>query len=122
FGRNSLRNRLRAFKLRAGIEKTALLAAVQFKSALGTLPLWIESRRQNSATVGTSRSRHCSNHPRRPRPELIRRTRPTLRRLPVMISFFSVVLFRIAITAMAILTIHKRLHPPILADGYKNLR
>ena len=117
--RNALRNRLRAFKLRSRIEKSALFAAMQFRLALRTLPVGIEPRRQHGPAAGAPPARHRAHHPRRARPELVRSPRPALRRLPVVTFvsfFFLVVLFRVSIPAVAVLTVHKRLRPSVLTD------
>ena len=71
FGRDAFRDRLGAFKLRAGIEKAALFAAVQFELALGTRALGIESRSENGAAIGTSRARDGAHHARCAGAELV---------------------------------------------------
>src|SRR5271154_2259002 len=117
--RNALRNWLCAFRLRPGIEKPALLAAMQFRLALRTLPVGIEPRREHRAAIRATPARDRADHPRRARPELVRSPRPPLRRgsgVPPVSFFFLVVLFRVSIPAVAVLTVHKRLRPPVLTD------
>ena len=52
FGRDAFLNRLSAFELRPGIEKAALLTAMQFGLALGTRSAGIESGRNVSQEIG----------------------------------------------------------------------
>jgi hypothetical protein len=113
-GRDAVRNRLRALKLSAAVEEPALLATVQFKGALGTLTFGIKAAGEHGATVGAAGARDGADHAGRARAELIG-TRTTLRRLAVMRAVFLILLFRVAITAVIILSIHKRLHKPELA-------
>ena len=113
-GRDAVGNRLRALKLRAAVEETALLATMQFKSALGTLTFGIKAAGEHGTAIGATRACNGANHARRARTELIG-ARTTLRRLAVMRAVFLVLLFRVAITAVIILSIHKRLHTPELA-------
>ena len=75
-GRDALLDGLGALELRAGIEKTALLAAVQFGLALGTRPVGIEPRSEDGAAIGTARARDRADHARSARAELIGATRP----------------------------------------------
>src|SRR5258705_11512431 len=53
FGRDALLDRLSAFELRAGIEKAALLTAMQFGLTLGACSVGIESGSEDGAAVGT---------------------------------------------------------------------
>src|SRR5713226_1047956 len=71
FGCNALRNRLRAFKLRAAVEEAALFATVQLESALGTLAIGVEAAGEHRAAIGTARAGHGADHARRSRTELI---------------------------------------------------
>jgi hypothetical protein len=64
-------NRLRAFKLRAGIEVYALFAAVKLVSAPSTNSRRHKSRWQNISTSPAPRSQHRANHPRRARTYLL---------------------------------------------------
>jgi hypothetical protein len=106
FGRNALRNRLRAFKLRARIEKAALLAAVKFGIALGTCAAGIEAGDEDGATIGAAGARDGTDHAGSTRAEMIVLSAGTsLGRL----AFWAGLLFfiGIAITAMTVLAIHK---------------
>jgi hypothetical protein len=120
FGRDALFNRLRAFELRARIEKAALLAAMQFELALGALPVGIEAGSQDGAAIGTARASDGSDHARGARTELIGTTRTARRRLLFVRTLALLTFLRIAVTAMTILAIHKHLRPPALTDcnGY----
>ena len=109
--RDAVWNRLRALKLSAAVEEPALLATVQFKSALGTLTVRIKATREDSAAIGATRARDGANHARRARAELIG-TRTALRRLAVMRAVFLILFFRVAIAAVIILSIHKNLRTP----------
>src|SRR5260370_21214672 len=62
FGGDAFRDWLSAFELRAGIEEAALLAAVQFGLALGTLPVGIESRSEDGAAIGAAGARDRADH------------------------------------------------------------
>src|SRR5580700_2050499 len=59
---DALGDRLRAFKLLAGIEVNALFAAVQLGVATRTLTIRIEARHQHRAATGTARPHHGSHH------------------------------------------------------------
>jgi len=109
FGGNALRDGLGALKLRAAIEEAALLAAMQLKIALGAGAAGVETVGEHRAAIGAATPRHRADHARRPRTELIR-ARTALRRLAVVRPFFLFALFCIAVTAVTILAIHKRLH------------
>jgi len=118
--RNAFRNRLRAFKLRSGIEEAALLAAMQFLLAFWTCSVGVEARRQYRPAIRAARARHRSDHAGRSWPELIRAARPARGWLAVVRFFFFLVFFRVAVPAVAVLSIHKRLRPPVSTDcnGY----
>src|SRR5882672_4652013 len=64
FGRNAIRDRLRTFKLRAGVEEAALLAAVKLEIALGTLTVGIETRSEHRAAIGTTCACNGADHAR----------------------------------------------------------
>ena len=64
-------DRLGAFELRAGIEKAALLAAMQFGLTLGTGSPGIESGSEDGAAIGTARARDGADHAGSARAELI---------------------------------------------------
>jgi len=116
FRSNTCRDGLCALKLRARIEKPALFAAMQLKSAFRAFPIGVKSRNQHRPAIGTARPGHRPHHARRPRPKVVRSsTRSALRRLAIW-SFFFFVLFRVAIAAVAVLAIHKRLRPSVSTD------
>jgi len=89
---------------------------MQLEIALGTLSIGIESGGEDGAAVGTSGPGYGANHARRSGSELVGAARPALRRLAVVLPLFLVVFFRIAVPAMAILSVHKRLRPSDLTD------
>ena len=108
FGSDAFGNRLCPFKLRTGIEETALFAAVQFRVALGAGATGVEARGEDSSTIGAPRTGYRADHARRARAEMIvLSARTALRRL----AFGAGLLFlvAIAIAAMAVLTIHRYL-------------
>lgn len=107
--RDALGNRLRALELGAAVEEPALFAAVQLKIALGTLSTGIEARDKYRAAVRAPRPGDRADHAGCARAEMIVRARPALGRFAVMRPLFLFLLFRIAVAAMAILAIHKRL-------------
>ncbi len=114
FGSDPFGDGLRALELGAGIEEATLLAAVKLKLALRTLAVRVEARSENCATIGASASRNGANHARRARAELIG-ARTALRRLAFVL-FFLIAFFRVAIAAMTVLSIHKRLRPDAMPD------
>jgi hypothetical protein len=116
FGSDPLRDGLGAFELRAGIEEAALLATVQFKLALGAFAVGIESGGEDSAAIGAATARDRADHARGARAELIR-ARAALRRLAIVPLFSFFAFFRVAITAVTVLSIHKRLRPDELPDN-----
>jgi hypothetical protein len=118
FGRDAFLDWLGALELRTGIEEAALFAAMQFGLALGTCAVGIESRSEDGAAIGTSRARNGTNHARRAWAELISAAGPAGRGLAVMGFVFCLVFFRVAVTAVAVLSIHKRLRPPVSTDCY----
>jgi hypothetical protein len=113
-GSDAFWNGLGALELGAGIEEAALLATVKFELALGTLAVGVEAGGQDGAAIGASAAGYCANHARGARAELIR-ARTALRRLAVVLfSFFA--FFRVAVSAMTVLSIHKRLRPDAMPD------
>ena len=100
FGRDAFLDWLGAFKLCAGIEKAALLAAVQCKLALGTRAIGIEPWGQHGATIGTSCAGDRADHAGGTGAELIGATRPAGRRLAVVGFVFFFVFFRVPVTAL----------------------
>ena len=118
FRRNTRGYRLRAFELRARVEEPALFATVQFKIALRTFPVRIESGRQHRAAIRAARARHGADHPRRARSKMIGSSARAALRRPAISVFFlvSFLFFRFSIAAVAVLAIHKRLRPPVTTD------
>jgi len=87
---------------------------VKFKLALGALAVGVEARGKDSAAVGTTTACDGADHTRGSRAELIG-ARATLWRLAlVLLSFFA--FFGVAIPAMSVLSIHKRLRPDAMPD------
>ena len=113
-GSDAFGDGLRALELGAGIEEAALFAAVKLKLAFGTLAVGVEAGGKNGAAVGTAAARDCADHSWRARAELIG-ARTALRRLPLML-FFLIAFFRVAVAAMTVLSIHKRLRPDAMPD------
>jgi hypothetical protein len=120
FGRDALGDGLRTLELRSGVEETALLATVQFHLAFGAFSVGIEAGGENRAAVGTADPSYGADHARGARAELIG-ARPALRRLAIMavtaarlVFFF--LLLRVAIAAMTVLSVHKRLRPSVPTD------
>jgi hypothetical protein len=105
-GSDALGNGLGAFKLRAAVEEAALFATVQLEIALGALAVRVKAAGEHGAAIGTARAGHGANHARGARAELIG-ARTALRRLAVVRPFLLVLLFRVAIPAVTILSIHK---------------
>jgi hypothetical protein len=106
FGSDALWNRLRALKLRAGIEEAALLAAVEFGVALGAGAAGVKAGYQNRATIGAAGTGDGADHSGSARTEMIvLSARTSLRWL----AFWAGLLFfiGIAIPAMTVLAIHK---------------
>ena len=108
FWSDAFGNRLRTFKLRAGIKEAALFAAVEFGVALGAGAAGVEAGSQDRSTIGAARSGDRADHARSARAEMIVLSAGTaLGRL----AFGTGLLFfvAIAIAAMAVLTIHRYL-------------
>jgi hypothetical protein len=96
---------LHTFKLRAGIEKAALFAAVEFGVAFRAGAVGVEARGENRAAIGAAGTSDGANHAGSAGAEMIVLSAGTaLRRL----AFWAGLLFffGIAVTAMAILAIH----------------
>jgi len=113
-GSDALGDGLRALELCAGIEETTLLATVELKLALGTLAVGVEARGEDSAAVGTAAACNGADHAWRAGPKLIGAW-TALRRFAVVLFFF-VAFFRVAVAAMTVLSIHKRLRPDAMPD------
>ena len=114
-GGDALWDGLGALELGAGIEEAALLTTVKFKLALGTLPVGVETGGEDCAAIGASAARDGADHARGTRAKLIG-ARTALRRLAVVTLFSFFAFFRVAVTAMTVLSIHKRLRPDALPD------
>jgi len=113
-GGDTFRNGLCALELGAGVEEPALLTTVKFKLALGTLTVGIEASGQDCSAIGTSSAGDRADHARRTRAKLIG-AGTALRRLAlVLFSLFA--FFRVAVAAMTVLSIHKRLRPDAMPD------
>jgi hypothetical protein len=97
-----------------------LLAAVQLELALGAFSVGIKAGGEDRAAVGAARARYCADHARGARPELIGAGTalrgPAIVIVAIAVRFFLVVFFRVAIAAVTVLSIHKRLRPSVL-DG-----
>ena len=107
-GSDALRDGLRTFKLRAGIEKAALFAAMKFGVALGAGARGIEAGSENRSAIGAAGAGDSADHAGSAGPEMIVLAAGTaLRRFTFGAGFLFFV--AIAIAAMAVLTIHKYL-------------
>jgi len=115
-GRDALRDGLSALELRAGIEKAALFAAVQFELALGACAIGIESRSEDGSAIGAAGAGDGADHARRAGTELIGAAWAASGRLAVVRFVLFILLFRVAVTAVTVLSIHKRLHPSVSTD------
>jgi hypothetical protein len=105
--------------LGAGIEEAALFAAVQFHLTFGAFSVGIEAGAEDGAAVGAAGTGYRADHARGARAELIG-ARAALRR-PAIVAIamgfvFFVVFLRVAIPAVTVLSIHKRLRPPVSTD------
>jgi hypothetical protein len=118
-GGDSFGDGLGTLELGAGIEESALLAAVQLELAFGTSSVGIEAGGEDCAAVCASSPSYRADHSRGARAELIG-ARASLRWLSIVtvtaaarfVLFF--LLFGIAVTAVTVLSIHKRLRPSVL--------
>jgi heme-degrading monooxygenase HmoA len=82
----------------------------------------IEARSEDSAAVGAARAGDGADHARRARAEVIVLSAWTAGGRPLFGTCFSVFFFRIAVTAMAVLTVHKRLRASgLLLAGQRSL-
>ena len=118
FGRDALGNWLRTFELGARVEEAALFAAVQLEITLGTLAVGIETGSEDGAAVGAASAGDGANHARSARAEVIvLAARAAGGRFAFLTMLFLVLLFGIAIAAMAILTVHVRLRLTVRAGG-----
>jgi hypothetical protein len=71
FGSDTFGDRLRTFKLSAGIEEAALFAAVEFSVAFGAGAGGIESGDEHCAAIGAAGASDGSNHARSARAQMI---------------------------------------------------
>ncbi len=110
--RNAIGNGLRALETHAGIKVAALLAAVQFKLALWAGAFRIETGSEDRSAIGATGARDGADHARGARAELIGPARAPSRGLFAR-SFFFFFVFRVAIAAVTVLTIHTSLRPPV---------
>ena len=120
FRGDALGNGLHAFELRAGIEETALLAAVEFEVAFGAGTVGVEAGGENSAAIGTSGAGNGADHARGARAELIGASRTARWGLLLVRSLALLRFFGVAIAAVTILSIHKYLRPPAATDCNRN--
>jgi hypothetical protein len=112
-------NGLRALELRAGIEETALLAAVEFEIAFGAFSVGIKTGHENGSAIGATSAGNCSDHARGAGAEVIGgATGAALGRLAIRFIFLLLLVlpFGVAIAAVTILAIHKCLRPSVLTD------
>ena len=120
FRSDALGDGLRTFKLGAGVEEAALLAAVQLELAFGAFSIRIEAGGENRAAVGAAGAGYGADHARGAGTELIGAGAalrgPAIMIVTIAVRFFLVVFFRVAIAAVTVLSIHKRLRPSVL-DG-----
>lgn len=116
-GGDSFLDRLGTFELRAGIEEAALFAAVQFELAFRARSLGIEAGSEDGSAVGAARARDGPDHARSAWAELIGAARPASGGLAIMVRLvFLILFFRVAVTAVPVLSLHKRLRPPVSTD------
>jgi len=83
--------------------------------ALGTLTIGIEARGEDGTAVGASAAGDGADHARGAWTKLIG-ARTALRRLAVVALFSFFAFFRVAVAAMTVLSIHKRLRPDEMPD------
>ena len=108
---------MRAFELDTGIEEAALFAGVKFKLAFWACAIGVEAGGQDGAAICAAAASDGAHHSRRAWTELVRASRAAGGRFAIMMNFrFFVVFFRVAITAVAVLSIHERLRPSISTD------
>ena len=106
-GGDALGNGLRAFELDAGIEEAALFAGVKFELAFGACTIGVEAGGQDGAAICAAAAGDGADHSWSAWTELVRAARAAGGRFAIMMDFrFFFVFFRVAITAVAILSIH----------------
>ena len=118
FGSDALGNGLRAFELDAGIEEAALFAGVKFELAFGACTIGVEAGGQDGAAICAAAAGDGADHSGSAWAELVGAARAAGGRLAAIVMNFRffVVFFRVAITAVAVLSIHLRLRPSISTD------
>jgi hypothetical protein len=89
---------------------------MQFKLALGARAVGIKSRSEDGAAIGTSRAGDGAHHAWGAWAELIGAARSASGRLALVRLVLLILLFRVAVAAVSILSIHKRLRPPVSTD------
>jgi len=117
-GSDALGDGLGALELGAGIKEAALLAAVKFELALRAFAVGVESGGEDGAAVGTSAAGDGADHARGAWAELIGAGTALRRFALVLLSLLA--FFRVAVAAMTVLSIHKRLRPDALPDCKQN--
>ena len=106
-GGDALGDGLRAFELDAGIEEAALFAGVKFELALWACAVGVEAGGQNGAAICAAAAGDGADHSGGAWAELVGAARAAGGRFAIMMNFrFFFVFFRVAITAVAVLSIH----------------
>ena len=108
FGGDALGDGLRAFELYAGVEEAALLAGVKFELAFGARAVGVEAGGQNCSAICAAAASDGADHSWGAWAELVGSARAAGGRFAaiMIILRFLVVFFRVAITAVAVLSIH----------------
>jgi hypothetical protein len=105
--RDALGNGLRAFELDARIEEAALFAGVKFELAFRACAIGVEAGGQNGAAICAAAAGDSADHSGSAGAELVGAAWATGGRFAVMMNFrLFFVFFRVAITAVAVLSIH----------------
>jgi hypothetical protein len=115
FGSDPLGDGLRALELGAGIEEAALFTTVKLKLALGTFAVRVKTGGEDCPAIGAAAACDSANHTRGARAELIG-TWAALRRLAILPLLSFCAFFRVAVTAVTVLAIHKRLRPDTMPE------
>jgi hypothetical protein len=90
--------------------------AVQFELALGTSSIRVKAGSKDRTAIRTARAGDRTDHARGARAELVGAARTAGRRLAVVRPFFFLLFFRVAVTTVTVLAIHKNLRPPVSTD------
>jgi hypothetical protein len=105
--RDAFGNGLRAFELDARIEEAALFAGVKFELAFRACAIGVEAGGQNGAAICAAAAGDSADHSGSAGAELVGAAWATGGRFAVMMNFrLFFVFFRVAITAVAVLSIH----------------